>query len=357
MIDASTKKILCMFSGGIDSTGVLYLLLNDEKYAKYDIHVHFIKIINRENRHEAETRAVRSCIEWFGKHSREFLYSENVVSFSFLKQSFPWDVDIINFVSAEIIGNIRFNYDFRAVGKNKTDMSTHSITPDYERSNKILDIILEGYNKKIERIYPVIDMTKKEIWDMLPEELRTKTWSCRTPKYNNNPIYKNNWIPCGHCGTCITMKKEQIIYYDPEYWNTLTPPRSPNDYELSIYKKHIKGKVLLLGETSKLREIADEGLDLFPTDFARKGNWNNIDGFYDTIIGDGVLGFEHGLSLIDNVKNHCNRFICRSFGQELKNEYVWYYTKHFFDEFPNSSEVIKTQKGCYIVIWDFNKKD
>jgi 7-cyano-7-deazaguanine synthase in queuosine biosynthesis len=206
MIDDARKKILCMFSGGVDSTGVLYFLLNDEKYINYDIHVHFIKIINRENRYEAETIAVRSCIEWFGKHSREFLYSENIVEFSFLKRSFPWDVDIINFVTAEIVANLGFDYEFRSVGRTKTDTLSYSGVPDYEQANKIVDVILEGYNKKIERIFPVIDMTKKEIWDMLPKELRTKTWSCRTPILKDN-----NYIPCNNCHTCKQLKEEGII--------------------------------------------------------------------------------------------------------------------------------------------------
>jgi len=149
------------------------------------------------------------------------------------------------------------------------------------------------------------------------------------------------------------MNCKYSISEDFNYWNSLMPPKVPNEYEVSIFEKHIEGKVLLLGETKALRKLANEGIDLFPSDFAKKGDWFDIEGFYDTIIGDGALNFETGLCLIDSIKKHCNKFIVRVFTPEIKNDYIWKYAKCFPNEFPNSSEIIKTQKGCCIVIWDF----
>jgi hypothetical protein len=150
------------------------------------------------------------------------------------------------------------------------------------------------------------------------------------------------------------MNRNYIIEEDLSYWETLVPPKVPNEYEVSIFKENITGKVLLLGETKALRCLAKHGLDMFPTDFAKKGDWFEMKKFYDTIIGDGCLNFESGFSLLEVIKEHCDRFVCRVFGNEIKDEYTWKYAKCFWDEFEGSSKVIKTQKGCYIVVWDFD---
>jgi len=157
------------------------------------------------------------------------------------------------------------------------------------------------------------------------------------------------------------MKNKYILlyYYIPEdhgCWDNLKPPKSPNEYEISIFKKYIKGNVLLLGETKALRPLANEGIDLYPTDFAKEGHWFDIKEYYDTIIGDGCINLS-GFSLIEAVKNNCDRFICRIFGKELKESQRWKYVKCFFDEFDGATEIIKTQSGCYIVIWDFKKNN
>jgi hypothetical protein len=154
------------------------------------------------------------------------------------------------------------------------------------------------------------------------------------------------------------MQTNNEILEDYEYWHTIiqqTKVKTPNKYEVSIFKRYIKGRVLLLGETKALIELADEGLDLFPSGFAKKGDWFDMSGYYGTIIGDGCLNLENGFLLISAIKNHCDRFICRVFGNEIKEEYTWKYAKYFWDAFPDSSVVIKTQKGCYMVIWDFIK--
>jgi hypothetical protein len=142
---------------------------------------------------------------------------------------------------------------------------------------------------------------------------------------------------------------------DHEFWDNLTEPKTPNDYEVSVYKKYIKGNALLLGETKKLRMIVNKGLDLFPTDFAEKGDWFDLKEHYDTIIGDGVLNFEHGLNLLEYLKPYCDRFICRVFTPEIQEIFTGKYAKNFYDDFPGCSIINKTQKGCCIVVYDFNK--
>lgn len=68
--------ILCLWSGGIDSTAMLYKLLTDKKYEQYSIHAHFIVNINKENRHEAELDAVNGCLGWLKENCRPFEYTQ-----------------------------------------------------------------------------------------------------------------------------------------------------------------------------------------------------------------------------------------------------------------------------------------
>jgi 7-cyano-7-deazaguanine synthase in queuosine biosynthesis len=68
------------------------------------------------------------------------------------------------------------------------------------RANKILSAFTDA-----EKIFPVMDMTKREIYDMLPESLRNLFWSCRHPVYS-----EKNIAPCGRCDTCVKLREQAI---------------------------------------------------------------------------------------------------------------------------------------------------
>jgi len=198
-----------MFSGGIDSTGMLYTLLTDKKYFDYDIHAHFIYMINRQNRYIAEAKAVELSLAWFKTNCRKFEFTKNAMDFYFLTNRFSFDTDVINFVCSQIIVTSDYEYDYVSIGQTKTDFSQPSFNDQivhFQLSQKLLDTMLLRFNKSIKKMYPLINMSKKQIWDMLPEELKKSTWSCRTP------ILKDNvYIACDKCKTCIEIKKQGII--------------------------------------------------------------------------------------------------------------------------------------------------
>lgn len=201
------KKILCMFSGGLDSIGMLYKLLTEDEYANYIIHVHHINMINIENRSEAEKIAVDNCCDWFKKNGKKFIYTENTIDFLFMKNNFPFDVDVIYFVAGQIISISLDTYEYITIGQTKTDLThVHGIQGiNLPRSKKLLDIMLAYYDKDIKRIFPVIDYTKKEIYDFLPEDLKNMGWSCRTPQKINDIFIK-----CGRCKSCKELKDNNI---------------------------------------------------------------------------------------------------------------------------------------------------
>ena len=52
--------ILCMFSGGIDSSGVLHELFTNPEYVDRPLIIHHTILQNRENRAKAESQAVKA---------------------------------------------------------------------------------------------------------------------------------------------------------------------------------------------------------------------------------------------------------------------------------------------------------
>ena len=136
------------------------------------------------------------------------------------------------------------------------------------------------------------------------------------------------------------------------HWISLPYPLKPSEEEVDVFKKHVKGKVLLLGSTYALLPLCDEAIDLVPrynNEKIKQGDWNSIEGSYDTIIGDGVLswGAEEVLS---SVRKHCKTFICRVFSEKLEG---MRYATHFYTEFDNAEKLAELNKSCPIFMWKF----
>ena len=51
-----------MYSGGLDSLGMVYRLLTDPEYQDYDLHIHHVHNKNIENRHRAEDIMVQQAL-------------------------------------------------------------------------------------------------------------------------------------------------------------------------------------------------------------------------------------------------------------------------------------------------------
>jgi 7-cyano-7-deazaguanine synthase in queuosine biosynthesis len=68
------------------------------------------------------------------------------------------------------------------------------------RADKILAAFTD-----VGKIYPVMNMSKREIYDSLPDTLKDKFWSCRRPVYNKDEI-----TACGTCDTCVKLKEQGI---------------------------------------------------------------------------------------------------------------------------------------------------
>lgn len=178
--------VLIMFSGGLDSTGVFLHYINRNE----QLHVHHLYLVNKENRALAEDKAVKEIVAYM-KNIRYFGFSESYHEYPCYNNNFIWDSDIFSFMAGSICVSMKTIKEV-AIGMTASDKSS-VLSARVERANKIFD----AFGTKAKKVYPLEDLTKKQVYDMIPEDLRALSWSCRTPIYT-----ENNIISCGKCKTC-----------------------------------------------------------------------------------------------------------------------------------------------------------
>lgn len=188
----ATKLIL--FSGGLDSLCMTHLMLKDAR--DNDIHIHHINITNIEGRANAEASAVQQAIEYFQQNNYpKFTYTESTIAAPSFGRNFMYDSDAVNFMAGYIC-SMDLSISEIAIGLNKSDTNGPNTTR-IQKANQLLALFTTAT-----KIYPVKDYTKQEMYDLLPKELKTMFWSCRTPKY-----VEGQATTCGHCYTCMQIQK------------------------------------------------------------------------------------------------------------------------------------------------------
>lgn len=190
--------ILAMYSGGLDSLGMIYKLLTDPEYKDYRLHIHHVHQRNVENRDRAEAVTVEMVLTELERLGFSFVYSESEIGSQPYNGKFMFDTDSINFF-AGYISSVNPNIVKVAMGMQAND-ANRALEERRIRADKIFTAFTP-----IEKIYPVMDMTKREIYDMLPESLRDMFWSCRRPVYLETSIE-----PCGECETCVKLREQGI---------------------------------------------------------------------------------------------------------------------------------------------------
>lgn len=198
-------KILCMFSGGLDSLAVLYLLLTRPEYRDFDIHVHHLVLKNIEARALAEKAACQKIMEYFKNHQyKAFSYSESFHDTSCLKKYFIYDTVMYCFMAAQMLINDPWISKV-AIGFQEKELKEKG---SVHRLNKGRDVFYELLPDEIkfqkEIIFPLRNHEKQDIWNLLPKDLRGLAWSCRRPVYKDNVAYA-----CQKCKTCIAIAELQ----------------------------------------------------------------------------------------------------------------------------------------------------
>ena len=187
-----------MYSGGLDSLGMLYKLLTDPDYRDYKLHIHHVHQRNVEYRDRAEAIAVDLALKELKRLRFEFEYSESQIASQPYGERFLYDSDSINFFAGYIC-SANPNIVEVALGMQAND-SNHALELRRLRADKILSAFTD-----VKKIYPVLDLTKREIYDSLPDSLKNLFWSCRNPVYT-----EKNIAPCGLCDTCVKLREQGI---------------------------------------------------------------------------------------------------------------------------------------------------
>ena len=190
--------ILAMYSGGLDSLGMIYKLLTDPEYQDHSLHIHHIHNRNVENRDQAEAIVVPLVLKELKHMGYNFDYSESEIRTQPYGNRFLYDTDSINFFAGYIC-SANPNIVKVAMGMQANDANL-----SLEDRRRRADAILAAFTT-VGKIYPVLTMTKREIYDMLPANLRNMFWSCRRPTYTEKTV-----VPCGKCDTCVKLREQAI---------------------------------------------------------------------------------------------------------------------------------------------------
>ena len=194
--------ILCMYSGGLDSAGMLHLLLTGDEYKDFAVHVHHLHLVNPENRALVEQAATMNALEQLRKSGyREFSYSESLHRYPAFNQQIVWDADLCAFMAGNIC-NATPDIRYVALGRTRTDIehAGHDFQGRMARAQAIFRAVKSLNKNPSEYIFPVAQLTKREVWEMLPPEVRAHTWSCRRPIYEGNRA-----TACGQCISCRAL--------------------------------------------------------------------------------------------------------------------------------------------------------
>jgi len=188
---------LVMLSGGLDSTAVLYKLLAE---TADPLHVHHIRLANREGRARAEQDAVERIVAWCRARLRPFRYSETALDFTQL-EAIPIDWMVVAFVACQVA--------IDTPGCNRIAVGILGADPGEvrrrisESQRRVFDAMYACYRARklgepdLQWIYPVYALSKAEVAASLPPELRALAWSCRRPVTG-----ADGYRPCGECKPC-----------------------------------------------------------------------------------------------------------------------------------------------------------
>lgn len=208
----SKKTILVMFSGGLDSTYMLYHYLKNTDYA---VHVHHISLrYPSEPRWQEEDVSSRKIVELCRK-IRSFEYSESRVDIGFYKYV-GRDSDTQLLMASKVAPNLKGEVHL-ALGWQSSDHQDDLLNgrAQSQVTEKLWDALCESmdkpFNQNISRVilFPLIEMKlkKKQMITMLPRELLQMTWSCRRPIKSKEGVSR----PCGKCHPCTEIKEALVI--------------------------------------------------------------------------------------------------------------------------------------------------
>ena len=199
------SKVVCSLSGGMDSTTVLAMLLNQGH------RVHTVSFTYGSKHNQYENKASKEVAQYFDVPNVLIDMTDLFVNFKsallLTGDAIPEGhyeaenmestvVPMRNTFFATYLAGVAesIEYDAIALGVHQGD---HHIYPDCRKDYiKALDsLIYLATDRKIEVLAPVLDMDKGS---MIPDGL-----ACDAPYELTRTCYQEQEISCGRCGSCM----------------------------------------------------------------------------------------------------------------------------------------------------------
>ena len=189
------ETILLMFSGGIDSTYLLYHYL---RHTDHPVHAHHVSIrYPHLQRWRAEDPASEKVVAWCKKNLRDFEYSTSRFDLDFPRVG--WDIDLLLLVASKVALNLPRQRTTLALGWCTDDLQSPNARDRHERG--VTAIVWRGLLQSVpgldlneEVATPILEqgLSKADVIAKLPDELLALSWSCRGPIFEEDTPR-----PCG----------------------------------------------------------------------------------------------------------------------------------------------------------------
>ena len=196
--------LLVMFSGGIDSACILYRYLSE---TSIPIHAHHVRIMSKaEPRWQLESKAVDSICRRL-RRIRPFDLSISSYEHVPYFMAVGWDCDVQLLAASRVVLNLPLprpdSMIHIALGWTKDSTLREEVKDRIDRDvvPSIWRALCNGMrlphrdHVSQDIMFPLLDMTKKEIMECLPEDILHDTWSCRGPV--------DGIRECGVCHACL----------------------------------------------------------------------------------------------------------------------------------------------------------
>ncbi len=200
--NTNTNKIIIPWSGGVDSTAIIFEVLRYIKYNKtqtQNIKLHLVSVKADDERGLIESTARTNILKYIKKKYNKKIYNKIIyteVSKSFSADSFKtgdlpqpywWITHIFSYYGSSFS---------LLLGYHKGD----DFWCKYNKFDKLIETSKEYFSNQENQYiyYPLCRMYKDEVHNLLPKKVK------KMVRYCENYIHGK---PCKKCGSCITHNK------------------------------------------------------------------------------------------------------------------------------------------------------
>lgn len=194
------KKYFVLWSGGIDSTYLIYRLLNDG----YNVDAGYVRIKNNSTKSKIEKLAIKEMLPYFKKNVN-FNYLGDVLDVFLPNSGFKYGhsslfLQLPFFMT--VAWSVMAHYDYIALGYIMNDDIISFKDEVHNVYKAIQNNLVIDNAKKCKLVWPLMKISKRDIIDSLPGYLLKYCVFCENPTlaYVNKKI---THIPCGSCTPCV----------------------------------------------------------------------------------------------------------------------------------------------------------